>query len=440
MEIEGETNATVVGTEWTEGPLRLPLPAKGDFTGRYTHGDTRAAARSQAFAVGPSVALYGDLNSLGDKPSKTEERRFYQNFAAPLLLHGLTIFAVEFVSSPTCKSKKGAPLGIFAIHFTRDYPVTASFDAYLGELTDALHTLSVSHFQDPSQNKPENNAFFDALTVFLPPGWHWRRRRQTIHRLVRFEHPQTNDDEVDGYLYLLAAGQSRGQGLPEKGRVEKVKVIPRYGAEWYFLALRDGIAFRQYSAPEGEDTNAAYENAALRIYIHSLYLDVFILSRMQHMAINALKSRNAFASLEDANSLNLLERDVFEFRRNLWCESATTSKAKPLDVVLHSLQQQYSMQDDVEQFRSNVAESSSLATSLREREAAEGQARTEKLIRYVSAIIGPAGLTYTGAAVLTDPSPGAFAAATAVASVFVTLSCAGVAIWTNRFERSRARP
>lgn len=437
MEIEGAGKA-LFGAGWMEGPLRLPLPAKGDFTGRYTHGDTRAAARSQALAVGPSVALYGDLSSPGGKSSQTGERRFHQNFAAPLLLHGLSIFAVEFVTSPTCKSKNGAPLGVFAVHFLREYPVTTSAGEYLGELTETLHSLSVSHFQDPSQNKPENNAFFDALAAFLPSGWQWRRRRQTIHRLVRFEHPPT-DDEVDGYLYLLAAGQSHRRGVPEKGRVEKVKVVPRYGAEWHFLGLRDGLAFRQHSAPEGEDTNAAYENAALRIYIHSLYLDVFILSRMQHMAINALKSRNAFASLEDANSLNRLERDVFEFRRNLWFESATASKAKPLDVVLHSLQQQYSMQDDVEQFRSNVAESSSLATSLREREAAEGQARTEKLIRYVSAIIGPAGLTYTGAAVLTDPSPGAFAAATAVASVFVALSCAGVAIWTNRFERTRAR-
>ena len=432
-------NTVCPGGGWMEGPLCLPLQAKGDFIGRYTHTDTRAEARSQALAVGPSVALYGDLNSLDGQAGATKERRFHQEFAAPLVLHGLSIFAVEFVTSPTCKSKNGAPLGIFAVHFWREYSPTAESTAgYLGELTDILHSLSLAHFQDPSQNKPETSAFFDALSVFLPSGWQWRQRRQTIYRIVRFEHPPTDDNEVDGYLYLLAAGRSHGDGLPEDGRVEKVKVVPRYGAEWYFFGLRDGLAFRQLAAPEGEDSKAADENAALRIYIHSLYLDIFILSRMQHMTINALKSRNAFASIEDANSLNLLERDVFEFRRNLWYESATTSKAKPLDMVLQSLQRQYSMQDDVEQFRSNVADSSSLATSLREREAAEGQARTENLIRYVSAIIGPAGLTYTGAAVLTDPSPAAFAAATLVASVFVALSCAGVAIWTHRYERSRS--
>jgi hypothetical protein len=157
------------------------------------------------------------------------------------------------------------------------------------------------------------------------------------------------------------------------------------------------------------------------------------------MTINALKARYIKARLDDAGCLNALERDVFEFRRGLWFDYATTSKAKPLDVLLHSLQEQFSMAEDVEQFRENVAESSSLAMSIREREAAEGQARTEKLIRYVSAILGPAGLTYTGAAVLTDPSTASFAAATGFAAVCVALSCAGVAIWTKQVEGSRRR-
>jgi hypothetical protein len=144
-------------------------------------------------------------------------------------------------------------------------------------------------------------------------------------------------------------------------------------------------------------------------YVHSIYLDLMLLGRMQLEALNHLANQITIRS-EPMNPLVLaeLEHTFLQIRRSLWVRHATLRRIGA--ELLGRYQRQHRMEELLTGIDADLSNASRYvdATTNRGINAALG---------LVTVVGLPFGLAYAGGAVWADPSPGLFWACTAIAAV-----------------------
>ena len=184
----------------------------------------------------------------------------------------------------------------------------------------------------------------------------------------------------------------------------------RLSRDWTALVLRDGAAFVGRTPDVGDE---GFHHAA-EVYVHSLYLDVLLLGRMQGRALNDFANRVATARSErmDPAALSALEHRLVEIRRNLWIQHATTRG------VGNTLLARYQQQHRLTELMAHVE--TDIAGATRFLEAVTGRSVNAAL--GLLTVVGlPFGLAYAGGAVWADPSPRLFWACTLLATVGAVL-------------------
>ncbi|MFD4610619.1 hypothetical protein [Streptomyces sp. NPDC058451] len=213
----------------------------------------------------------------------------------------------------------------------------------------------------------------------------------------------------DQWLWLLSSRSPLEHFAPDPEDTALFAGRVRFSADWQALVLRDGAAFVGTSPdPGGEETF----HATAAHHVHTIYLDVFLLARLQYLGANALA--NAVSALtareSDASRLVRLEGRLTDLRRALW-SSHITSQGKGNE-LLERFQEQLCL----DQLLSHTAVG--LADTARHVEAARSR-RISVALGLLSSVGLPFGVAYAAGA-LWGSGPWTLLVTTAVA-VLVTV-------------------
>ncbi len=179
-------------------------------------------------------------------------------------------------------------------------------------------------------------------------------------------------------------------------------------ADWFVQVFRDGLAFVA-DTPGLMGTT----HARLREYVRSIYLDVFLLTRIQMAALASLAGELSESDLRrwTAEALDSLEAQFLDFRWRVWWRSVTGG-GKVVDRLLNAIHGQLGLQEDVERVTSDI---DSLRSYVRTRLDAEVNRRNEEAVRratllgglwsLVATIFLPWSLIFSAIAITTDPEP-----------------------------------
>lgn len=435
---------------WLPGPLPVRMPVKDDLRDRLTASSTTQEARRTVIDGGADELLYAPAEpaaSDGPLAGRHHIPRVTGNSGS------LTFFAAEFLSRPVLDMgvdvETGPDSALLAIHFIGTQPDSPAFaeKAYLGDAS----SMRRLRFWNPHLEGGQSREWTDFL-VFLggvvPVGWELTKERSRIVSLTYVPEPgpsATRMLEPDHLQYMLVAGIPESKIQAPEERLAELRLQPRK-IGWHALVMRDGISF---SLPRDDSF------ALLKVYCHTIFLDVLLLVWTQRSAIAELKREFRSRSVADAEELLKLEIAYFNFKRTTWFESMTLAKTKPTDDILNKLQTQFHMQEDEQRFSSDVVESSRLASSVQAQRAAErakqaalqsrktqlAQDRTNTSIQVLTAVLAPLGLSYTGTAVLLEPSGQAFWIATliGIGSTSILLFAGYLQRWWHRQDRSEGR-
>ncbi|MEU3251024.1 hypothetical protein [Streptomyces sp. NPDC006997] len=216
---------------------------------------------------------------------------------------------------------------------------------------------------------------------------------------------------ADQWLWLLASRSSLQRFAPDPDDTSLFAGRVRFSADWQALVLRDGAAFLGTS-PDTGDEHTFHATAAR--HVHSLYLDVFLLGRMQHLGANSLA--NAVSALSaresDASRLLALERQRIELRRALWT-SHITSRGKANE-LLERFQEQHHLDRLLSDASSGLAETAGYVEAARSR-------RISVALSLLSAVGLPFGVCYAAGALWGSPGAGTLLMSTAMAVVLTAL-------------------
>ncbi|KPI01932.1 hypothetical protein OK074_5439 [Actinobacteria bacterium OK074] len=216
---------------------------------------------------------------------------------------------------------------------------------------------------------------------------------------------------TDQWLWLLASATPLDRFAPDPEDAGLFAGRVRFSADWQALVLRDGAAFVGTSPDPGGE--APFHASAAR-HVHTVYLDVFLLGRLQYLGANALA--NAASELGardwDANRLRRLEGRLIEQRRALW-SSHITSRGKA-DELLTRFQEQLRLDQLASHTATGLADTARFVEEARSR-------RTSVALSLLSAVGLPFGLAYAGAALWGQPGPRNLLLATGVA-VLLTIA------------------
>ncbi|RFU86015.1 hypothetical protein DY218_13990 [Streptomyces triticagri] len=209
----------------------------------------------------------------------------------------------------------------------------------------------------------------------------------------------------DQWLWLLASATPFDRFPPDPQDASLFAGRVRFSADWQALVLRDGTAFLGTSPDPGGDST--FHAAAARL-VHTLYLDVFLLGRLQLAGTNALA--NTLAALRapqaDAARLQQYEERLIELRRTLWSTHITAhGKANEL---LEKFQDQHRMPQLAEFTANGLADAARYVEATRAR-------RSGIALGLLSAVGLPFGLAYGAGALWGEPSPDTFALCTVIA-------------------------
>ncbi|MFE6056744.1 hypothetical protein ACFQ6N_38910 [Kitasatospora sp. NPDC056446] len=199
----------------------------------------------------------------------------------------------------------------------------------------------------------------------------------------------------DQWLWLLASATPLERFPPDPQDDGLFAGRVRFSADWQALVLRDGAAFVGTSPDPGGD---AVFHAGAAALVRTIYLDTFLLGRLQVLGLNRLA--NAVAGLHaheaDGHRLLSLERRAIELRRALWSSHITTrAKANEL---LERFQEQHRLPDLL------TATGTALADAARYVETARSR-RGALALGLISAVGLPFGLAYSAGALWGAPSP-----------------------------------
>lgn len=215
----------------------------------------------------------------------------------------------------------------------------------------------------------------------------------------------------DQWLWLLASRSPLERFAPDPEDTDLFAGRVRFSADWQALVLRDGAAFVGTSPdPGGDDTF----HATAAHYVHTIYLDVFLLGRLQYLGANSLANTvSALSAREsDANRLLRLEGHLIELRRALW-SSHITSRGKANE-LLERFQEQHRLDQLLSHTGVGLAETARYVEAARSR-------RTSVALGLLSAVGLPFGMAYAAGALWGEPGLWTLLATT-VAAVLLTVA------------------
>ncbi|MFG2296922.1 hypothetical protein [Streptomyces sp. NPDC048603] len=366
---------------WTPGPL----PASSLWPSNSSHArDADEDARLQYFEPRIAHTLYG---TSGDPV------RWHRS--STVTLGTLTVLAVEVLRAPP---GSGATTGLAVLHIQLGHdPV--------GELA-GLRDLS-----SPGSGAANRQRCQDTLPAGVRIAARARRATTIGHVTFGSAAPPVMPSAYaawpaqDQWLWSLASATSSSAFPPDREDVSLFDGRVHFSADWQALILRDGVAFVGTSPdPGGGDTF----HAAAQTYVHSIYLDVILLGRLQADALNALANRVADISLPrlGAGRLGSLEGQLIELRRAFGRDHITVH-AKGNEIL-----EQYCAQHRMPELRARLAED--LTDSARYVEVA--LARSTNAVMGLVAVLGlPFGLSYAAGALWGSKGLRGFLVWTAVA-------------------------
>ncbi|TDC73547.1 hypothetical protein E1283_18885 [Streptomyces hainanensis] len=192
----------------------------------------------------------------------------------------------------------------------------------------------------------------------------------------------------DQWLWQLASATTESVFPPDVEDASLLAGRVRFSADWQALVLRDGASFVGTTPdPGGTDTF----HAAAQTYVHSIYLDVLLLGRLQADALNALANQIADVPLPrfGAGGLQAVEGRLIELRR-AFGRDVITAHDKGNEIL-----DRYVTQHRVPELRARLVED--LTDSARFVEAAA--ARSTNAALGLVAVLGlPFGLSYAAGA------------------------------------------
>ncbi|XVV10017.1 hypothetical protein ACQP2X_34945 [Actinoplanes sp. CA-131856] len=250
----------------------------------------------------------------------------------------------------------------------------------------------------------------------LPPGAVVRPGRvQTVAHVTFVGDPPVPSAAYDWpahrqWAWLLASATPFDRVPPDPEDTALFDGEVRLSRDWTALVLRDGAAFVGRTPDGGTQS---FHHAA-EVYVHSLYLDVFLLGRMQWRALNDFANRVATARSErlDPSALSDLEHRLVEIRRNLWIQQATSRG------IGNELLARHQAQHRLTELMAHVE--TDMGAAVRFLEAVTGRSVNAAL--GLLTVVGlPFGLAYAGGAIWADPSPRLFWTCTLLAAVAAVL-------------------
>ncbi|MFD5492947.1 hypothetical protein ACFYY3_32135 [Streptomyces sp. NPDC001812] len=365
---------------WTGGPLRLPMGG----------GVTDRERRLTYFEPRVAESLYGTA----ERPSRMHRRLP----SAPAPRDRPAVEAVELLRLPPVIAADTPGRGIAVLHVRLS-----------GDPLDELARIG------------DLVAMRDEYGQLLPAGVRpvlSARRAWTLCHVTFTDGrpPEVMPPEYSGWgardqwLWLLASATpfSRFPPDPEDDGLFAGRV--RFSADWQALVLRDGAAFLGTSPDSaGED---GFHPAA-EVLAHTIYLDAFLLGRLQVLGVNFLA--NALAGLRahetQARRLLALEGRQIELRRALWSSHITVhGKANEL---LERFQQQHRLPELLSQTGTGLADAARYVETSRAR-------RSGLAVALLSTVGLPFAIFYSAAALWGEPTPRTLLTST-VAALVVTL-------------------
>lgn len=304
------------------------------------------------------------------------------------------VLAVEVVRVPT-EFSEGDGLAVLHVRFGAD-PLTE-----LEGLTD----LSASEHGRSNR---------EAIEALLPAGTGVAkgfRRCWTLVHLTRSEGPWPEVMPAaysawgarDQWLWLLAAATPVDRYPPDpEEHADSFRGRVRFSADWQALVLRDGAAFLGTTA-DPEDRGSFHRLA--RTHVHSIYLDAFLLGRLQMKALGDLTERVAAIRSHrlDSSAIATLERQLIDFRSVLGADHVTV-RGKGNELLAA-----YREQHRLTELRARVVDDLAVCTRVVE----ASTARAVNAALGIVTVLGvPFSLVYGGAALAVGSSSGAFLWAT----------------------------
>jgi hypothetical protein len=215
----------------------------------------------------------------------------------------------------------------------------------------------------------------------------------------------------DQWLWLLASATPTHRFPPDPEDGELFAGRVRMSADWQALVLRDGAAFVGTSPDPGGDSVFHATAAAL---VRTLYLDAFLLGRLQVLGVNALANSLAGLGIRESHvrRLQALEGRLIELRRALWSSHITTrAKANEL---LERFQEQHRLPQLLDQVGTGLADTARFVEAGRTR-------RGGLAVGLLSAVGLPFGVAYAAGALWGNPGPLTLLVSTVVALVVTGL-------------------
>ncbi|MFI0944078.1 hypothetical protein [Streptomyces sp. NPDC021020] len=318
---------------------------------------------------------------------------------------GTQVFAVEVLRVPA-EFGDGDGLAVLHVRFGAD-PL-----AEVAGLTD----LSASG---------TGTAHRAAIEALLPAGTRVARALRRCWTLVHLTRSEGPWPEVmpaaygawgarDQWLWMLASATPVARFPPDpEGHAESFRGRVRFSADWQALVLRDGAAFLGTTADPGD--RASFHHLA-RTHVHSIYLDAFLLGRLQAKALGDLTESVAAirAHRLDPAAIAALERRLIDLRGVLGTDHVTV-RGKGNELLAA-----YREQHRLPELRARVVDDLAVCTRFVE----ASTARAVNAALGIVTVLGvPFSLVYGGAAVATGSSAGAFLWATGISVLL-----AGVAL------------
>ncbi|MER7583763.1 hypothetical protein [Kitasatospora sp. NPDC097691] len=368
-------------TGWTEGPLPVAL---GD-------GAADRARRMTYFEPRVAESLYGSAQ----RPARWH-RAIDEKGPGP------AVEAVELLRLPAVLGPAAERHGLAVLHVRLS--------------ADPLADLPL--LADPSRS---GHLHFAALPPGARPAQPARRPWTLCH--VTFTDgappevmpaPYSPWGARDQWLWLLASATPLERFPPDPEDHALFAGRVRFSADWQALVLRDGAAFVGTSPDPG---GGAVFHAGAATLVRTIYLDTFLLGRLQVLGLNQLA--NAVAGLHaheaDGHRLLALERRAIELRRALWSSHITTrAKANEL---LERFQEQHRLPELLAGTGTALADAARYVETARSR-------RGALALGLISAVGLPFGLVYAAGALWGDPSPLNLLVCTLVALVVAALAFA----------------
>ena len=243
-----------------------------------------------------------------------------------------------------------------------------------------------------------------------------RRAWTAAHATFADDSPRPLDPQLpwtprDQWLWVTASMTPLEDYPPSPDDQSLLTSRVRLSRDWDALVLRDGIGFVGATADDGDPANF---HAVADALVHTVYLDIFLLTRLQLLAMNALADQLAQAGLtpQDRRVLSNLELRLASFRKTLWWESVSIyGRANHL---LETAQEQLGLPRLMSQIIADLRDIASFVE-------ARAARRTNALLALLTVVGLPFGLSYASAITITTPSVLLFAVTSVIAIGVVVL-------------------